>query len=50
MIVHTFCDEIRKFIPDDFYLKINKKFFVTYYDFKKGKKIVKSTYKNNQDI
>ena len=50
IIVHTFCDEIRKFIPDDFYLKINRKFFVTYYDFKKGKKIVKSTYKNNQDI
>ena len=50
MIVHTFCDEIRKFIPEDFYLKINKKFFVTYYDFKKGKKVVKSIYKSNEDI
>ena len=49
-IVHTFCEEIKKFIPDDFYLKLNKKFFVTYYDFKKGKKIVKSLYKNNEDL
>ena len=29
MIVHTFCDEIKKFIKDDFYLSVNKKFFIT---------------------
>ena len=50
MIVHTFCDEIKKFIKDDFYLSVNKKFFITYYDLKKGKKIIKSTYRNNDDL
>jgi len=49
-IVHTFCQEIKKFIPDDFYSKIHKRFYISYYDFKKGKKIVKSTYKSNEDL
>jgi hypothetical protein len=49
-IVHTFCQEITPFLTEDFYLKASKRFFVTYYDFKKGKKVVKSTYKSNQDL
>lgn len=49
-IIHTFCNEIHKILPEDFYITIHKKLFITYYDFDKGKKIVKSTYKNNQEI
>lgn len=45
--LHFYLNEI---IPNDFYKKINKKFFVTYYNIKKKKKIVKSIYKNNEDL
>jgi len=49
-IVHTFCQEIKPFLTEDFYLKANGRFFLCYYDFKKGKKIVKSTFQSNQHL
>ena len=37
-------------IPDDICSKVNNKLFICYHDIKKRKKIVKSTYKNVDDI
>lgn len=35
---------------NDFYLKLNNFLYITYYDIKKGKKIIKSKYKNVDDL
>ena len=35
---------------NDFYLKLNNCLYITYYDVKKGKKIIKSKYKNVDDL
>ena len=45
--MHLYLNEV---IPTDFYKKINNKFFITYYNVKKRKKIVKGIYKSNADI
>ena len=37
-------------IPDDICNKINDKFYITYYNVKKGKKIVKKKYRDKKDI
>ena len=37
-------------IPDDICERVNNKFFVSYYDIKKGRKIVKNTFENAEDI
>ena len=37
-------------IPDNILEKVNNKLFITYYNYKKGVKIVKSEYKNVDDI
>ena len=37
-------------IPDDICLKVNNKLFICYHDIKKRKKVVKSNYKNIDDI
>lgn len=41
---------LNKYIPDDIYHKINNKLFITYYDIKNNKKIIKNKYKNKKDI
>ena len=41
---------VSKKIPDDICEKVNNKFFITYNDIKNGVKIVKSYYKNSDEI
>ena len=41
---------LKEKIPDDICERVNGKFFISYYDIKKGKKIVKSTFENAEDI
>jgi len=42
---------LKKYIPNDnFYLKVNNRLYITYYNIQIGKKIVKSKYKSNEDL
>jgi len=41
---------LKERIPDDICERVNGKFFISYYDIKKGKKLVKSTFENAEDI
>jgi hypothetical protein len=37
-------------VPDNICDKVNNKFFITYHNIKKGEKVVKSVYKDNDDL
>lgn len=41
---------LNKYIPDDICDKINNKLYITYYNIKKNKKIIKSVYKSKKDV
>jgi hypothetical protein len=48
--IKTLKTHLQESIPDDICSKINNKLFICYNDVKKHKKVVKSTYKNIDDI
>ena len=48
--IKTIKTHLQERIPDDICSKINNKLFICYNDVKKHKKVVKSTYKNIEDI
>jgi hypothetical protein len=41
---------LNKYISNDFYLKVNNRLYITYYNIQNGKKIVKTKYKSNEDL
>lgn len=43
-------DLLKEYIPDNICDIVNNRFFVTFYNIKKGKKIIKKYYKNSEDI
>ena len=49
-VIKTLKSHLQERIPDDICSKINNKLFICYHDIKKQKKIVKSNYKNIDDI
>lgn len=49
-VVDDILSKIRKKLPPDICERMNGRVFITYYDLKKGKKIVKSKYKNKKEI
>uniref|UniRef100_A0A6C0KWE9 PNPLA domain-containing protein n=1 Tax=viral metagenome TaxID=1070528 RepID=A0A6C0KWE9_9ZZZZ len=46
----TILERIREKLPEDFYKKIENKLFVSYYNIETRKKIVKSKFKNNNQL
>ena len=49
-VVDDILSKIRKRLPRDICERMNGRVFISYYDLKKGKKIVKSKYKNKREI
>jgi predicted patatin/cPLA2 family phospholipase len=49
-VVDDILSKIHKKLPPDICKRMNGRVFITYYDLKKGKKIVKSKYKNKKEI
>ena len=49
-VVDDILKKIRKKLPSDICERMNGRVFITYYDLKKGKKIVKSNYKNKKEV
>ena len=41
---------LKEYMPDDLYTKINNKLYITFYNVTKREKVIKKTYKNNDDI
>lgn len=49
-IVDDILSKIRKKLPSDICERMNGRVFITYFDLKKGAKVVKSNYKNKREI
>jgi len=49
-VVDDILSKIRKKLPRDICERMNGRVFITYYDLKKGKKVIKSKYKNKKEI
>ena len=49
-VMKTIKNMLKEFVPEDICEKVNKRFFISYYNVIKRKKIVKSTYKNVDEI
>lgn len=49
-VVDDILSKIRKKLPLDICERMNGRVFITYYDLKKGKKVIKSKYKNKKEI
>ena len=41
---------LKEYMPHDFYKKINNNLYITFYNVTKREKVIKKTYKNNDDI
>jgi len=49
-VIDDILSKISKKLPSDICERMNGRVFITYYDFKKGKKVVKNHYKNKREI
>jgi len=48
--IEPFCYELERRMSPDFYIKMRRRLYISFHDLKKGKKVVKSSYKSNGDI
>jgi hypothetical protein len=49
-IIHSIIDDMKKSVSCDCYLLCNNKLFISYIDVKRGRHVIKSTYKNNDEL